>query len=40
MISTCSRPDLASAEGFGVAADGPEAVSHRVIADHLRAAAF
>jgi alanyl-tRNA synthetase len=31
---------LASAEASGVAADGPQAVSHRVIADHLRAAAF
>ncbi len=30
----------ASAEASGVAADGPHAVSHRVIADHLRAAAF
>ncbi|HTT78164.1 MAG TPA: alanine--tRNA ligase, partial [Stellaceae bacterium] len=31
---------LASAEASGVAADGPQAVSHRVVADHLRAAAF
>jgi alanyl-tRNA synthetase len=31
---------LASAEGSGVAPDGPHAVSHRVIADHLRASAF
>jgi alanyl-tRNA synthetase len=31
---------LASAELSGVAADGAHAVSHRVIADHLRAAAF
>ncbi|HEX3862224.1 MAG TPA: alanine--tRNA ligase [Stellaceae bacterium] len=31
---------LASAEVSGVAADGPHAVSHRVIADHLRASAF
>ncbi len=31
---------LASAEASGVAADGPQAVSHRVISDHLRAAAF
>ncbi|HYM72158.1 MAG TPA: alanine--tRNA ligase [Stellaceae bacterium] len=31
---------LASADASGVAADGPHAVSHRVIADHLRAAAF
>jgi len=31
---------LASAEASGVAPDGPQAVSHRVIADHLRAAAF
>src|SRR6202795_3577802 len=31
---------LASAEASGVAADGQHAVSHRVIADHLRAAAF
>jgi alanyl-tRNA synthetase len=31
---------LASAEASGVAPDGPHAVSHRVIADHLRAAAF
>ena len=30
----------ASAEASGVAADGPQAVSHRVISDHLRAAAF
>src|SRR6266705_2748749 len=30
----------ASAEAYGVAADGPHAVSHRVISDHLRAAAF
>ncbi len=30
----------ASAELSGVAADGPQAVSHRVIADHLRATAF
>src|SRR5579863_3583157 len=31
---------LASAEASGVAADGPQAVSHRVVADHLRASAF
>src|SRR5215469_14638375 len=31
---------MASAEASGVAADGPHAVSHRVIADHLRASAF
>jgi alanyl-tRNA synthetase len=31
---------MASAEASGVAADGPHAVSHRVIADHLRAASF
>jgi alanyl-tRNA synthetase len=31
---------LASAEASGVAADGQHAVSHRVIADHLRASAF
>src|SRR5438876_1562803 len=31
---------LASAEASGVAPDGEHAVSHRVIADHLRAAAF
>src|SRR6201996_9402856 len=31
---------LASAEASGVAPDGPQAVSHRVIADHLRASAF
>src|SRR5246127_4652348 len=31
---------LASAEASGVAPDGPQAVSHRVIADHLRATAF
>ncbi len=31
---------LASAEVSGVAADGPQAVSHRVIADHLRATSF
>jgi alanyl-tRNA synthetase len=31
---------LASADASGVAADGPHAVSHRVIADHLRSSAF
>ncbi len=31
---------LASAEAANVAADGPQAVSHRVIADHLRASSF
>src|SRR5438309_6219251 len=31
---------LASAEASGVPADGEHAVSHRVIADHLRASAF
>jgi alanyl-tRNA synthetase len=31
---------VASAEATGVAPDGPHAVSHRVIADHLRAASF
>ena len=31
---------LASAEASGVAPHGPHAVSHRVIADHLRASAF
>jgi alanyl-tRNA synthetase len=31
---------LASAEASGVAADGKQAVSHRVISDHLRASAF
>jgi len=31
---------LASAEASGTAPDGPQAVSHRVIADHLRAASF
>jgi alanyl-tRNA synthetase len=31
---------VASAEASHVAADGPQAVSHRVIADHLRASAF
>ncbi|HEX4110961.1 MAG TPA: alanine--tRNA ligase [Stellaceae bacterium] len=31
---------VASAEASNVAADGPHAVSHRVIADHLRAASF
>ena len=31
---------LASAEASGVAPDGPHAVSHRVIADHVRASAF
>ena len=31
---------IASAEASGVAPDGPHAVSHRVIADHLRASAF
>jgi alanyl-tRNA synthetase len=30
----------ASADASGVAADGPHAVSHRVIADHLRASSF
>jgi alanyl-tRNA synthetase len=30
----------ASADASGVAADGPQAVSHRVIADHLRSSAF
>ncbi|MGD9617954.1 MAG: alanine--tRNA ligase [Alphaproteobacteria bacterium] len=30
----------ASAEASGIAPDGPQAVSHRVIADHLRAASF
>ncbi|MEO1191482.1 MAG: alanine--tRNA ligase [Pseudomonadota bacterium] len=30
----------ASADTSGVAADGPHAVSHRVIADHLRASSF
>jgi len=31
---------MASADASGVAADGAHAVSHRVIADHLRASAF
>src|SRR5919199_4483159 len=31
---------LASAEATGVAPDGPQAVAHRVIADHLRASSF
>jgi alanyl-tRNA synthetase len=31
---------VASADASGVAPDGPHAVSHRVIADHLRASAF
>ncbi len=31
---------VASAEASGVAVDGPQAVSHRVIADHLRASSF
>jgi alanyl-tRNA synthetase len=31
---------LASAEASGIAADGEHAVSHRVIADHLRASTF
>ena len=31
---------VASAEASGVAPDGPHAVSHRVIADHLRASSF
>jgi alanyl-tRNA synthetase len=31
---------VASAEATGVAPDGPHAVAHRVIADHLRASAF
>ncbi len=31
---------LASAEASGVPPDGPQAVSHRVIADHLRTSAF
>ena len=30
----------ASADASGIAADGPHAVSHRVIADHLRASSF
>src|SRR3546814_7549326 len=30
----------ASAEASGTPADGPHAVSHRVIADHLRASSF
>lgn len=31
---------LASADATKVAADGPHAVSHRVIADHLRSTSF
>jgi alanyl-tRNA synthetase len=31
---------LASAEATGAHADGPQAVSHRVVADHLRASSF
>jgi alanyl-tRNA synthetase len=31
---------MASAEASGVPADGPQSVSHRVIADHLRATSF
>jgi alanyl-tRNA synthetase len=31
---------VASAEGSGAPADGPHAVSHRVVADHLRASSF
>src|SRR6476659_6939405 len=31
---------VASADASGVAADGPNSVSHRVIADHLRASSF
>ncbi|WP_119168057.1 alanine--tRNA ligase [Algihabitans albus] len=39
-IDLMRRLILASAEATGVHADGPQAVSHRVIADHLRASAF
>jgi alanyl-tRNA synthetase len=39
-IDLMRRIILASADASGVAADGPHAVSHRVIADHLRSACF
>ena len=39
-IDLMRRLISASAEATGVHADGPQAVSHRVIADHLRASAF
>jgi alanyl-tRNA synthetase len=39
-IDTLRALVLASAETSRVAADGPQAVSHRVIADHLRASSF
>ena len=39
-IDTLRALVLASAETSHVAADGPQAVSHRVIADHLRASSF
>ena len=39
-IDTLRALVLASAEASHVAADGPQAVSHRVIADHLRASSF
>jgi alanyl-tRNA synthetase len=39
-VDLLRRLILASAEATGVHADGPQAVSHRVIADHLRASSF
>ncbi len=39
-IDLMRRIILASADASNVAADGPHAVSHRVIADHLRSACF
>ncbi|MBI3451788.1 MAG: alanine--tRNA ligase [Rhodospirillales bacterium] len=39
-IDLMRRLIVASADATGVPADGPQAVSHRVIADHLRASAF
>ncbi|HEV8015220.1 MAG TPA: alanine--tRNA ligase [Stellaceae bacterium] len=39
-IDTLRALVLASAEASRVAADGPQAVSHRVIADHLRSSSF
>jgi len=39
-IDLMRRIILASADAANVAADGPHAVSHRVIADHLRSACF
>ena len=39
-IDLCRALIAASADASGIAADGPHAVSHRVIADHLRASSF